>query len=132
MENQELKQTIDLNEETNGCKLMTPYELFGVECDKGWWPLVKKAIAAVARYNGIHKYDPEYGPVEFDQIKEKFGWLCLYLNYYPSEELQKEIRDIEKESQFICEHCGSTENVKTRTIHHWIYTYCDKCAEKKK
>ena len=44
-----------------------------VECGEGWDQLVKKAIAAVARYNEIHKND-EKGPVKFVQIKEKFGY----------------------------------------------------------
>ena len=43
----------DVQEKIHGCDLLTPFELFGVECDKGWYPLVKKAIAAVARYNGV-------------------------------------------------------------------------------
>jgi len=132
MENQELETNLiteNAKEKIHGCDLKTCYQLYGVECDKGWYPLVKKAIAAVARYNGINKCDPDFGPVEFSQIKEKYGLLCLYLNYYPSDELCKEIRAIEKESQYICEHCGSTENVHTREIHSWIFTYCDKCAE---
>ena len=120
--------TEDVQEKIHGCDLLTPFELFGVECDKGWYPLAKKAIAAVVRYNGINQCDPDFGPVEFSQIKEKYGKLCLYLNYYPSVELENEIRAIENESLNICEHCGSTENVKRRTIHGWIYTYCDNCA----
>ena len=112
----------------NENSLKTPFELFGVECDKGWYPLVKKAIAAVARYNGINRYDPNYGPVEFMQIKEKYGELCLYLNYYPTKYLEEEISAIENESHKYCELCGNQENVKTRKIHGWIYTYCDKCA----
>ena len=131
MVNQELETnsiTENVKEKIHGCDLKTCYKLFGVECDEGWYPLVKKAIAAVARYNGINKYDPDFGPVEFSQIKEKYGWLCLYLNYYPSDELWKEMRAIEEESQYICEHCGSTKNVRTRGIHGWTFTYCDKCA----
>lgn len=50
------------------------------------------------------------------------------MNYYPSIELENEIIAIENESLNICEHCGSTENVKRRTIRGWIYTYCDNCA----
>lgn len=108
----------------------TPLELFGVECEKGWYPLVKRAIAAVARYNGINRPDPDFGPVELVQIKEKRGGLCLYLNYYPSRELERELRDIEHESYGICEFCGSTENVSTKESHGWIFTLCNKCRRK--
>ena len=100
------------------------------ECDKGWYPLIKKAIAIVARYNGINRYNPDFGPVEFSQIKEKWGGLCLYLNYYPSIKLEKEIRAIEDESLNICEHCGTKENVSTKESHGWIFTLCDKCRQK--
>lgn len=107
--------------------MKTPFELFGVECDKGWYPLVQRAIAAVARYNGINRADPDLGPVEFAQIKEKRGGLRLYLNYYPSRELENEIRDIEHESYSICERCGSKKNVTTEPSHGWVMTLCDKC-----
>ena len=131
MENQELKTIIDdVQEKTLGIKHTPhPIELFGVECGKGWYPLVEKAIGAVARYNGVNRHDPDLGPVEFVQIKEKFGMLCLYLNYYPTEYLHDELRSIEYESLGICENCGSTENVRTQDIHGWTYTYCDKCAK---
>ena len=112
----------------NENSLKTPFELFGIECDVGWYQLIKKAIAAVARYNGINRYDPNHGPVEFMQIKEKYGELCLYLNYYPTKYLYDEIEEIEKESVKYCEHCGSKENVDIRTINGWEYCYCDKCA----
>ena len=121
--------TEDAQEKIHGCNLLTPFELFGVECDKGWYPLVKKAIAAVARYNGINQCDPDFGPVEFSQIKEKYGELCLYLNYYPTKYLEDEIRDIEMESVQYCEHCGTKENVRTQDINGWIYTYCNNCAK---
>lgn len=106
----------------------TPFELFGVECDKGWYPLVKEAIKIVARYNGIRPHHI-CEPVKFTQIKEKYGGLRLYLNYYPKEIIDK-IEELEDKSYNICEHCGSTENVETREIYHWLYTCCDKCAEK--
>ena len=109
--------------------LKTPYELFGVECGQGWYPLVKKAIAAVARYNGVHRPHPIYGPVEFTQIKEKYGELCIYLNYHPSKALSEEIENIENESAYICEECGSTENVTTDYINGWIYTRCYNCRQ---
>lgn len=112
----------------DGENLKSPIELFGIECDAGWYPLVKKAIAVVARYNGINRCDPDIGPVEFTQIKEKYGELCLYLNYYPTDYLLDEIRQIEMESLQYCEHCGTKENVRTQDIHGWVFTYCSKCA----
>ena len=28
-----------------------------------------------------------------------------------------------------CEHCGTSENVKTEYTHSWVMTLCDKCRE---
>lgn len=109
--------------------MYTPFELFGVECGKGWYPLVKKAIATVACYNGINRPDPYRGPIEFTQIKEKFGGLQLYVNY-GIYDLYEKLDEIENESYFICERCGSKENVTTEETYGWIYTLCDKCREK--
>lgn len=100
-----------------------------IECDDGWRSLVNKAIDIIKKYNDEHKSDEDFIPVEFTQIKEKRGILCLYLNYYPNE-LEDKIHNIEQESLTICEYCGSTKNVKSREIHGWIYTYCDDCIEK--
>ena len=97
-----------------------------VECGNGWDQLVKKAIATVARYNENHK-NVERGPVKFIQIKEKFGYLNLYLNYY-TELLREELRKIEEESMSICEYCGKTGYRKN--IYGWVYCLCDECANK--
>lgn len=97
-----------------------------VECGEGWDQLVNKAISAVARYNEKHKND-ERGPVKFIQIKEKFGYLNLYLNYYP-ELLREELQKIEEESMSICEYCGKPGYRKN--IYGWVYCLCDECANK--
>ena len=99
------------------------------ECGDGWIDLIKKVISLVAMYNGINKYDSDFGPIEITDIKEKWGLLDVHLNYYIYD-LDEKIRDIEKESENICEICGSTENVKRVELHNWVYTRCPKCLEK--
>ena len=48
------------------------------ECGEGWFPLIEEAQAIVDQYNKDHP-NLEY-PIEFTQIKEKWGYLNLYLN----------------------------------------------------
>ena len=75
------------------------------------------------------KKDGNLKSFRFTDIKEKWGLLDIHLNYYIYD-LDEKIREIEKESEHICEICGSKENVKRIELHHWIYTRCHKCLEK--
>lgn len=50
---------------------------FGCECSDGWFTLINRACSLIANHM---KYRPECPPVEFTQIKEKFGGLRLYFN----------------------------------------------------
>ena len=99
------------------------YEYY--ECGKGWTPLIKEAEELVNKYN---KDNPnQENPIRFTQIKEKFGYLNLYLNIYPRG-LHKKLLDISKRSMNICEHCGKSG--KREYIHDWVYTLCPECKEK--
>lgn len=103
-------------------KIYTKYE-FG----DGWLPLVEDAKRLVSEYNLKH---PELKyPVEFTQIKEKWGGLRLYLNYYYPE-ISDKIDELEEKSFDICEHCGTNKNVKTEWVHGWVMTLCDECRKK--
>ena len=95
------------------------------ECGKGWDQLILEAEALVEKYNIEHP-DNEY-PVEFTDIKEKWGYLHLYLNYYP-DDLHNKLLQIEEKSKTICEYCGKPGN--TVKLHGWIYTLCKDCQEK--
>ena len=95
------------------------------EVGKGWWPLIDEAQQILDEYNESHD-DIKLG---FTQIKEKYGKLCLYLNYYVPGIYEK-IENIEKKSYHICERCGSTENVTTKHTDFYVYTLCNKCRNK--
>ena len=103
-------------------KIYNEYE-FG----DGWLPLVENAKTIIAKYNKEH---PDLvPPLEFTQIKEKWGGLRLYLNmYFPDIEYQ--IHELEDKSYDICEHCGCDKNVKTEWTHGWVMTLCDDCRKK--
>lgn len=105
-------------------KPQEPYELFGIECGKGWNKLITPILDYIDIYNSGHK---EEDKIHILQIKEKFGGLRIYVSPEPKE-LSEMIEKAEDESYKTCEYCGSTENV-TQTKHGWIKTLCDKCRE---
>lgn len=104
---------------------MTPWELFGVECEKGWEKLITPLFEYIEKYN---KGKPEEEQIIIDQVKEKFAGLRFYVTN-PTEKLNLMIRDAEAESYCVCEKCGSTEDVGMLKMGSWYYTRCRKCAQ---
>ena len=95
------------------------------ECGKGWEALILKAEVLVNDYNIQHPNEPH---LEFTQIKEKWGGLRMYLNYYP-DNIDDKLNEIEEQSFTICEHCGTTKDVKREWTHGWIMTLCENCRK---
>lgn len=112
-----------ITENPNKQKPQEPYELFGIECGKGWNKLIIPILDYIDLYNSGHD-----DKIEILQIKEKFGGLRIYTSF-STPELDQLIDDAEEQSFKICEYCGSTENVSQTT--GWIKTLCSKCMRKK-
>ena len=74
--------------------------------------------------------DPETMNFQFEQIKEKFGTLTIYHSGGNSA-ITKLIAAAERQSESICEQCGSQEQVTTEPLQggFWILTLCAKCRE---
>lgn len=103
--------------------LPTPFELFGVEVGKGWWPLVQPI------YNRIKELNKAGAHIEIDQIKEKWGELCIYVSG-ATEEIDEMIREAEEKSRYICEQCGKPgERIISSTS--WVFTLCPDCIKKR-
>ena len=100
-----------------------PIELFGVECGIGWKNLYEPIIEWIKNYNSNK---PKEEQIEIHQIKEKFGGLRFYCNFY-TDELKEMIHNAEKESFRTCEFCGTKENVG-HTISGWYTTCCEQCV----
>ena len=100
------------------------YELFGIECDKGWEKLYKPILDYIEEYNKDKKGDDE---IEVHQIKEKYGGLCIYLSKY-TEELRQMINKAEAESYHTCDICGKHIN-KPIVEDYWIYPMCKECFD---
>lgn len=102
-----------------------PFEVFGVECHKGWFDLLKPIFEYVQEYN---KDKPEEEQIRFLQIKEKWGSLDIYTNF-STFKLTKLIEEAEEKADHTCEECGSTENIGVR-LNGWVTTMCLDCAKK--
>ena len=103
----------------------TPYQLFGVECEKGWYRLLQPIIDYIDNYN---KDKNECDMIYITQIKEKYGTLRFYVSIY-TKELQDLIEEAEKRSGEICEMCGSDKHVGTTL--GWYITICHDCVKKR-
>ena len=102
-----------------------PFELFGVECDKGWYDLIVPVVDYIKKYNKDKEKDKQ---IIITQIKEKWGALCIYVNF-GNEELFSLIDKAEDESYKVCEICGSREDVGMRESG-WMTTMCIDCLKK--
>jgi hypothetical protein len=52
---------------------------WGIECPDAWYDVIYKACELIQSMidNNQHLYD-KYPQIEFTQVKEKFGSLCMY------------------------------------------------------
>ena len=98
------------------------------ECGDGWRPLINKAKRILRKYNLKHKHDAGFEPLKFTQIKEKFGLLTIYTNYYVPQ-VDNALEQLRYESCRVCEICGSRKNVHVYDVHSWEMTRCPKCLK---
>lgn len=123
-----LKEKIDISQYSiidNPTKdsIPVPFQLFGVECEKGWYPLIQPVIDYIDKFN---EGKSEEEKIYITQIKEKYGTLRIYVSY-GTDELFNMIDKAEEESAHTCEFCGTKENVGQTT--GWITTLCHDCIK---
>jgi hypothetical protein len=109
--------------EENPSSLPTPYYLFGIECGKGWYPLIQPVIDYIDDYN---KDKDDNNMIRITQVREKYGSLRIYTNMY-TPELQELIDKAEIESEKVCEFCGSRKHLGTTL--EWYITICYDCMK---
>lgn len=97
-------------------------ELFGVECGKGWHPLIEPIFKYIDEYNSSRE-EQEY--ITVTQVKEKWGFLHIYVDG-ATEELGRMINEAERLSKTICEKCGNPGSLKK--VNGWYWTLCDSCT----
>ena len=119
--------------------------LYGVDVGKGWYTLLENLFEEIERrekviesegklkiitaeeYQGVEDYHKIYVPLQFVQIKEKFGGLRAYADYGSDNGIQSLIEKAELQSYKVCEDCGTTESTKRQTLRGWIHTLCKEC-----
>lgn len=112
----------------NTNQLEVPFQLFGIECAKGWAPLYDPIIDYIRTAN--HDPDPTkwWGREPEDckptiaQIKEKFGTLRIYVDG-SNRFLDGMLHTAEAASARMCELCGAP-GTRTRAGGYWIVTLC--------
>lgn len=111
---------------------------WGIECNNGWYELLGSVCWRISQHETnienhrkyLEKNDPEklkdepdYFPVKFDQVKEKYGGLRIYFTG-GDDYVEGVISMAEEYSYKICEVCG---NAGTPNKGGWITTLCESC-----
>ena len=113
---------------------------WGCECGNGWFDIISSLCWMIKQHEDNKtwrkKYleendpeklqqEPEYFPVKFDQIKEKYGTLRVYFSG-GDEYVEGLVSMAEAISGKTCETCG---NKGEPTKGGWIMTLCDGCRK---
>jgi len=113
---------------------------FGVECNLGWYEIISSVCWMIVQHERNQEDNrkylenndpeklaslPEYFPVKFDQVKEKYGGLRLYFTG-GDDYIRGMVRMAEAMSYNICEICG---NKGQPNKGGWITTLCDSCRK---
>ena len=102
---------------------------YGFSCGDGWFELIWNLC------NDLTNIAKELG-IKFKvvQVKEKFAGLRFYTEERVPDEMNKRIRQAEKDSLKICEVCGnpgrihSTKGWRLHSSEGWLKTLCGKHA----
>lgn len=101
-----------IHDETKSCMA------WGIECGNGWYDILDEMMAKIASLNL-----PDF---RFSQIKEKFGTLRVYTDYF-DEKAERIIVEAERKSAMTCEVCGKSGSPRGGG---WIKTLCDEHERK--
>jgi hypothetical protein len=100
-----------------------------IETDDGWYWLLDKLCECIQSCIGLNKLKQ----IEFVQVKEKLGSLCIFTNY-SNEIIDGMIWFAGHLSLYSCECCGVSKNI-TQTEERTegrINTLCPKCNDEGK
>lgn len=111
---------------------------FGVECNLGWYEIISSVCWMIQQHEDNKRSrkeylekneperlasEPEYFPVKFDQVKEKYGGLRLYFSG-GDDYVEGLVSMAEAFSYKVCEVCG---NKGEANKNGWIVTLCESC-----
>lgn len=100
---------------------------------EGWKDLFNDLCMELIKIETLFQV-PQYEPIVFAQVKEKYGALRVYydggfINDEPIQSIVNTIRTYEDMSLKTCSICGLRDNVKLKTIRSWMTTCCSKCEQ---
>lgn len=95
---------------------------WGVECGEGWYGVLERLCEKLSKYSEEKGLD-----IQFVQIKEKYGELRVYLNYY-DDEVDKMTEEAENEADNTCEICSAKGELSIK--FGWYKTLCEECRKK--
>lgn len=124
------KKLVDIFPEMfSDLSLSHPFPLFGFECGDGWYELLKDCITEIKK---ICQHTECYGsefPLQVCQVKEKYGTLRFYLNWY-TDDIDEIVNDATIKSSRTCEECGNPAELLQHGI--WWKTICNDCTKSAK
>lgn len=99
---------------------------FGIQVLSGWYQIVYGLSSSISTVVSEKNLDPqEYC---YEQIKEKFGLLRVYMAGATTEEMDQAIRRAEEESARTCEVCGREAQ---QSNNGWMRVRCIECEERR-
>lgn len=113
---------------------------WGCEVGNGWYEIISSVCWMIKQHEDNKRYrkeylekneperlseEPEYFPVKFDQVKEKYGGLRLYFSG-GDDYVEGLVSMAEAMSYNVCEVCG---NKGQPNKGGWISTRCESCRE---
>lgn len=102
---------------------------FGIETGSGWFDIISTLCWEIKQYeqnitnDKSHRYNKDYVPVQFDQVKEKFGGLRVYFSG-GDDFIDGLVNMAEAISYKTCESCGNSGKPNKEG---WIATLCESC-----
>ena len=102
---------------------------WGFECGNGWYNLIDRLCSHLqfqTNNNNSHSNEGRNPQIVASQVKEKFGGLRFYVES-ATERQYAVISFAEALSYYICEKCGSMDNIGI--TQGWLRTLCEKCHD---
>lgn len=104
------------------CPVLYKDDSYYIEIEEGWINLIINYSLKLEKLSFIQKNSK----VRLDLIKEKFGKCVVYLDY-ATDEMDKLMNELEKESATICEKCGDSSDSVECAGPGWFKTLCADC-----
>lgn len=104
--------------------LFRDFEYF--ECQDGWFDIISNMCEEIQK--SLVESGQDLNDYKFEQIKQKFGGLRVYINNDFGNKISKIINDAENLSYKTCEVCGVSGKIVN--IRGWVFTLCDEHKNK--